>query len=509
MAGGGHTVTDLGFRFGPMTADFTRDTFNPAKHFVRVVMQQGRVQLDSDWNEQAAILLHYVQSLAADLIGPHGGPGDGFAIYAATDTTQVPFNFVVAAGHYYADGVLCENEAEIRYDAQPGFPFGSAETISKTSVQGLVYLDVWERHVTALEDDSIREVALDGPDTTTRSQVVWQARVLGLDSESTIAQQVDALIQARTNLVNAEQKNSILDIRAQRAAIAVAESEILNLLQDQFGRNVYLLPYLRARTRQPSTGTAQPCTIPPDAKYRGPENQLYRLQIHTGGQVGTATFKWSRENASVIFPVLRAEGKVLALQHLGRDRRGRLQPGDWVEVEDDDYILQGAAAPLRQVQAVDDDNMTVTLDQAPAFTVSLDKHPLARRWDHGKVDPMTPGAELAADGAVRVTEGAEDTGWMDLEDGVQVQFHPLVTNAVSMYKTGDYWLIPARTATGDVEWPQGAADAGSTPGPAPQPPRGIHHHYAPLARLKLDSGQHIAGADSLRRTIPSLDAIFS
>ena len=41
-----------------MKGDFTRNTFDPDKHFLRVLMQQGRVQLDSDWNEQAAILLH-------------------------------------------------------------------------------------------------------------------------------------------------------------------------------------------------------------------------------------------------------------------------------------------------------------------------------------------------------------------------------------------------------------------------------------------------------------------
>ena len=59
-----------------MKGDFTRNTFDPLKHFTRVLMQQGRVQLDADWNEQAAILLHCLQTLAADLIGPHGGPSD-------------------------------------------------------------------------------------------------------------------------------------------------------------------------------------------------------------------------------------------------------------------------------------------------------------------------------------------------------------------------------------------------------------------------------------------------
>ena len=57
-----------------MKGDFSRDTFDPTKGFSRVLMQQGRVQLDADWNEQAAILLHYLRTLAADLIGPCAGP---------------------------------------------------------------------------------------------------------------------------------------------------------------------------------------------------------------------------------------------------------------------------------------------------------------------------------------------------------------------------------------------------------------------------------------------------
>ena len=74
-----------------MKGDFTRDTFNKDKRFSRVLMQQGRVQLDADWNEQTSILLHYLRTLATDLIGPHGGPANrlGFAI-TPHDTEGLP-----------------------------------------------------------------------------------------------------------------------------------------------------------------------------------------------------------------------------------------------------------------------------------------------------------------------------------------------------------------------------------------------------------------------------------
>ena len=38
-----------------MKGDFSRLTFDPKKHYRRVLMQQGRVQVDADWNEQEAI----------------------------------------------------------------------------------------------------------------------------------------------------------------------------------------------------------------------------------------------------------------------------------------------------------------------------------------------------------------------------------------------------------------------------------------------------------------------
>src|SRR5277367_2214284 len=89
-----------------MKADLTRNTFDPWKHFTRVLMQQGRVQLDSDWNEQAAILLKYVQALAADLIGPHGGPAAGLGFQVAEGS--IATDFAISPGHYYVDGILCE-----------------------------------------------------------------------------------------------------------------------------------------------------------------------------------------------------------------------------------------------------------------------------------------------------------------------------------------------------------------------------------------------------------------
>jgi len=65
----------------------------------------------------------------------------------------------------------------------------------------------------------------------------------------------------------------------------------------------------------------------------------------------------------------------------------------------------------------------------------------------------------------------ETSGWVELDEGVTVQF------SGDQFRIGDYWLIPARTATGDVIWPEESPDH-----PSAIPPHGIRHHYAPLAQ---------------------------
>ena len=65
-----------------MKGDFSRQTFTGGKHYSGVLMQQGRVQLDADWNEQQAINRHRAEAESADVIGLSGAPRNspGFRI---------------------------------------------------------------------------------------------------------------------------------------------------------------------------------------------------------------------------------------------------------------------------------------------------------------------------------------------------------------------------------------------------------------------------------------------
>ena len=539
-----------------MKADLTRRSFDPLKHFSRVLMQQGRVQLDADWNEQAAILLHLVRRLAADVF-PAGFGGSGFHIAALDTKTALSDDFAISPGDFWVDGMLCELEATpvdvLSVDAAKsqivvsawtvdGMPFavgqyllvsgddpatGAVEVTGKITAlvyatatltldadlstlksaknvrarrlvtykaqpgglpdaqrlvagkQYQIYLDVWERLITSLEDDSIREVALNGPDTAARTQVVWQVRTLEFPPRATTGGK-GKTPQPATPLP------ACMTVQALTDALRPAGAGLL-----------------QART-QPAQESTDPCTISPDSRYRGPENQLYRVEIHVGRSAGvdparTATFKWSRENGSVVFPIVKLDNAngttTVRLGNLGRDDRFGLQAGDYVEIQDDGSVLANSVAPLLKVQAVDRAAMVVTLSGNAGLTVGADSalHPLVRRWDQKAGNPSAGGLELDA-GAARIVADA----WLELEDGVQVRF-PRADQA--SYRSGDYWLIPARVATGNVIWPtetEQDAQGTVTVHQVAKAPDGVSHHYAPLAVVNVVDGQ----APALRSCAP-------
>lgn len=437
-----------------MKGDFTRDTFDSFRHFSRVLMQQGRVQLDADFNEQAAILLHYLRTLATDLIGPYGGPEGNNLGFNISFLPNDGGNFTIGKGRYYVDGILCENDQDLKYLEQKYLKYlttNQNKLLPANLGTCYAYLDVWERHITHGQTDGIREVALGGLDTCSRAQVVWQVKLKEFDAGTTCTSVKDDLPKPS----NAS---------------------------------------IKARVR-PEGEYENPCSIPPESRYRGLENQLYRIEIHRDGNEQEATFKWSRDNGSIVFPIVRQQGNVVTLQFFGRDKRTSLEQDDWVEITDDGTELRGEPGILAQVDKVDSVEMTVTLklpsDQPPNSVSWPDynekslSHPLLRRWDHRAIEGLK-----MTEGAILIHESKQSNdGWIEIENGIEVQFQPPDQGGLARdYRTGDYWLVPARVATGKIEWPpeldengQVIKDSKGNELPKALQPHGIEHHYAPLA----------------------------
>lgn len=503
-----------------MPGDFSRTIFDASKHYSGVLMQQGRVQLDADWNDQLAIEQHRIGAALEDIVGRSGAP-KGYDSFRITQTPRGD-DLLIAPGRFYVDGLLCElnatllkitsfpafNEAvvpylwldgrnlaagewvEIRAERQPvpvfarieyvqsdsppneestlrfdidisayqnagaatlrravtystqpdnprppfagamGSPSGEGINLKEGSY--LVYLEAWTREVNALEDPRIREIALGGPDTTQRLQTVWQVGITpygaGGSPGSPPASPPDCchdkpdfnqLFPASTGMMN-------------------------------------------ARTIPPRQET--PCVLPPTAGYQRLENQLYRVEIFKGATTrDDAFFVWSRDNGSVESSIVRIDGNDLYLNDLGKDDVLGFAAGQWVEIVDrQDELDKNAPRFLAQITVPPDAaSAKVTLSASAAPYAGRDKLRL-RRWDMSGPSVTSQGVPIGS-------------GWIDLEGGIQVQF------SGGTYTTRDYWHIPARTATGEIEWPPFQIP---NPDPVPQPPLGIRRYYARLAFLE-------------------------
>lgn len=410
-----------------MKGDFTRQTFRARNHYRGVLQQQGRVQLDADWNEQVLLQDHLDRLVTEDTIGPHGAPEHAPGMAIARKDGQ-PLDGPVSAdrlwispGHYYVHGILCENEEAVRLNDQPDLP---GVRLPGDPGSYIAFLDVWHRLITSVEEPSLREVALGGPDTATRSKTVWQVKVRP---------------EGRP-------------------------------LPPRIGSG-----QLRARA-DASGPVTSPCDAPTGTGFRRLDNQLYRVEIRDpdldpAGNPRQATFLWSRENGSVTAQLLKVVGNDLTLDSIGRDGRLSFDKG-WVEVTNPGQVLRGEPGFLGSIGHVQGDTVTVAWDGPPPPADFDVDGAIVRRWESGPLPVTLPA-------------GPDD--WIELESGVQVQFDS------TGFRTGDYWLIPARTANlegaavvpglaGNVDWPQ------KDGAPAFEYPKGIWHSYADIADLELGDG---------------------
>ncbi len=454
-----------------MAADFSRVRLNPLLDYAGVELKQGGVLLDADANELVALIDRRLRALASDTLG------------RATVSSTTPNAFKVNAvaggtleiekGRLYVDGLLAENHgvsstnaAQSAFDdllSESSFPdktlyakqpYLPSPPALPTATRHLVYLDVWNREVTHLEHPTLVESAI-AVETSSRLQTVWQVRVLAPEVPSSAGcASPDAEIPGWSELI-------------------APSSGLL------------------------STGTFDvpaaddPCDLPPSGGYRGPENQLYRVEIHDPGQPGgTATFKWSRENASVGSRVASlVSDTALELDSLGRDEVLRISSGDWVEITDDVHEFSQFAGEMRRVTV---DEATRRISFAPALPAAMlpssfpdsewpKTHNLrVRRWDQKNRIFRTDASgtpvqvqDLDAAGATGLVQVPAAGVSLLLENGITVRFD---TSGNNGFKAGDHWEFAARTSDASVETLDRA------------PPRGIHHHYARLGFWDVSSG---------------------
>ena len=306
-----------------MKGDFSRFPYRRSAHYESVLLQQGRVSVDADWNEQAVASSSMMRQLIVDLIGWHGAPtsrSGGFEVSASDGT------ITVGGGTYYVDGIRCSTATPVEIELPNDDRY-------------LAYLEVWEHQAGVVEDPSLLDPALGGGDTSVRVEVAHRVYVVPVESNE-------------------------MEPKAART-------------RREFRRTLRRLGVIRARSEMPAleVGSGDGPGVDPQGGYAGSENHLYRIEVHQGSADGGATFKWSRSNGSEAWRITEVSGVTVSLSV------GRTTPasGDWVEVEGRDGDSSAHFSRVEQVAAAGA-ALEVTLSDPPSERVAADAVVL-RSWD--------------------------------------------------------------------------------------------------------------------------------
>lgn len=510
-----------------MAGDISKKTFDPAKDFSLVRMQQGRLFSDADWNEQGDILRASDRNTAADIIGHAGFPEDdaGFGLVsdAATGT------LVITPGTGYVAGVSHVVRWPVAYTltqvsgdgTNPVWriddgPMLADDDVLSTEPAGL---NNFVRVQDVAEDDdggvrTFRTTPALGNAVTT---VFRPANVLRqpYGTGSPLPDQVGdylALLKSADLAVTALDDPQLREVafdgpdtafrdrsiwqvslvsRAALLALGYQAAELTcpvlaNGLNPVIGNRKRGTMRARAELSDLSAG---PCTLPPAAGYRSLDNLLYRVEIHNSGSETAALYKWSRENAIHRTRYRKIDAGVLVVESTGRDEMTALKAGDWVEIRDQAAIYGEKPGFFARIGEVVGQRIALDELRDPVSLVPL--------LDNGLPDTDKLPAEAFVtrwEGGLPVKMEDATTAWANLQSGVQVYFES------GQYQTGDHWTIPARAVSGDIEWPRNPV----TGTPLAKPPEGPRRDYAALAWLTLDEAGAWSITEDCRALFPPI-----
>ena len=442
--------------------DISRYLFDPRMRYATVLMQQGRVLTDSDWNEMANLEDEDRRQQISETVCTEGSPNDGFRIGGPVlpfpvnifpDNPPGPavqvldsYDLTLGVGSFYLGGYRFAIDPTVpaeTFQSQvdwltktigtgklPSAP--SAADLAAGPRTDIVYLMGYEQAVTSIEDQEFRERALGGPDTSVRLRRMRRVAVLP-DMTATTCAEARAALQTQ--------------LTAPRPGDTGGPHSF-----DPAGTE--LLSKARLTVTFPGGTDTDPCKPKTVRGFIGAENQAIRVQCTAADQ-----FVWGIDNTAPLYRVQvdPSDPTRQTLQFLTtpRDRASLPLEGQAVEILPWEAVMangEKAAAMTGFISVIQtsynpaDDtlvlstavpqNMVDWLAALPAgFENPLD--PVGQRrffflrvWTGGAPQTFTP------------------TNPVSLTDtGLDVTFSDFAI-------PGDYWIIAARPNTPDrvVPW---------------------------------------------------------
>jgi len=430
-----------------MKTQISRASFDAANNYSGVFQQMGRMITDADWNELSELVQFQIMDALQDVIGSGTPRERGMVKTIAPNTYQLHW------GHLYVDGIHARalpNEKS----ANPQFIFSKQADFPATPALAAgeyrFYADVWERSVTALEDETLLDPGLKGADTCTRTQTMAQIKAC-----------------ATSISINDIQNNT---------AINPAIGTIPVSLALRAGKTV----------KDPCDPCADELALQDEVG-----NYLFRIEVHNVEwnsdavpKIISITFKWSSENG--------------AEQYVDGETPPGFASSQWCY----EFFSGPNANPALHMTSEKHLGHNLTSGFAPTRGQLFSGYPnskpanlpLVRRWDGFVQLQNAAGVWSVAAGADRgrdLSNSYSDTdhAFIDLTGPVTINLNETVlsfdlANAIAL--AGDYWQAPVRQVihtAGSVLLDEAL-------------PNGILHHYFVLGRAQ------IAADGSLSNFIP-------
>jgi len=405
-----------------MGSDRSRVSYDAKQQYRSVVMQQGRVTVEADWNEAQDIVNEEIRKEALDIIGPAGTPDNGYQITPPRVTKA--FDFSVNSGTMYVGGICASLDQPVTYSDQSDWLDRSDDPVwvdlpggSTFPAHEFVYLYLREQEVSAVEDSSLKEVALGGPDTAARTRLIQHIVRLGTN----VANCTPALATA----VQQWEKRG-LEFKSQTLRL-MSQATLKVSFQNQ-------------------SVTPNPCEPEVQGGYLGAENQLIRVQI-SGFNTVTNLYElvWGFDNASFIYRVdvdnsdpttLRLQSQPVDASHQPQAKQAVVEVlRSAAQLSNKEYVAS-ATGVVSTLTAYDPATQKITLDAQLDDKYGNKNATLQiflRVWKE-QLD-FTPGTPVLLG-----TTGLQVTLQTTSSDG---QFH-----------IGDYWLIAVRPGTPQQVYPQ-------------------------------------------------------
>lgn len=417
-----------------MPSDRARPTYDERQQYRAVVQQQGRVNLEADWNEGFHIVSEEQRKEALDFVGPVGTPDDGYAIGFA-GASGLDFDFTVQPGTMYVGGLRVElpPRADGNITLYSNQPDWLNPDMPENPANEFIILALLEQEVSSAEDSALKDVALGGVDTTERRRLVQRVVRMASQADNCEAALAEAIAFWAGNGFAFDAETMQLEPVARLQVGFVDDGE-----------------------------PPDPCKPTAQGGYLGAENQLLRVQISAEDR-----FAWGFDNASFLYRITVDPDDDTLVHLLSRpvDEFHEPRVGQVVEIlrpafelSNGELVAESAGAFMALTQAYNPDGQSLVLPSPVSMAYSesdgtTQTYPylFLRVWEE----------EVAF-----TTGTAEDLG----ATGVQVT----LSASGDLYAPGTAWTFAVRPSTPVALYPQRYLDA-------PQPPEESRMWICPLA----------------------------